>query len=121
MGEVIRYSEAFKQQVLRELEEGKLQSIEQARRVYGIRGGGTIRYWIEKYGKRHLLKKVVRVEKPGEESELKQLRRRVRDLEKALADAHLDLKVGEAYLGIACRAAGIEDVEGFKKKHGGRR
>jgi len=121
MGEVIRYSEAFKQQVLRELEEGKLQSIEQARRVYGIRGGGTIRYWIEKYGKRDLLKKVVRVEKPGEESELKQLRRRVRDLEKALADAHLDLKVGEAYLRIACRAAGIEDVEGFKKKHGGRR
>ncbi len=121
MGEVVRYSEAFKQQVLRELEEGKLESIEQARRVYGIRGGGTISYWIRKYGKRHLMRKVVRVEKPEEVSELKQLRRRVRDLEKALADAHLDMKVEEAYLRVACRAAGIEDVEEFKKKHGGKR
>ncbi len=42
MGATIRYSEAFKQQVLCELEEGKLESIEQARRVYGIRGGGTM-------------------------------------------------------------------------------
>jgi len=75
-GEVVRYSEAFKQQVLRELEEGKLESIEQARRVYRIRGGGTISCWMRKYGKRHLMRKAVRVEKPEEVSELEQLRRR---------------------------------------------
>jgi hypothetical protein len=41
-------------------------------------------------------------------------------LEKALADAHLDSKLDAAYLRIACRAAGIEDVDGFKKKHAGK-
>ncbi len=119
MEETIRYSEAFKQQVLRELEEGRLESPEQARRVYGIRGNGTVAGWVRKYGKTGLLRKVVRVEKPEETSELKQLRKRVRDLEKALADAHLDRKLEEAYTRLACKAAGIADVEGFKKKHGG--
>ncbi len=117
----VRYSEAFKLQVLRELEEGKLESHEQARRVYGIGGNATISKWIQKYGKTSLMRKVVRVEKPGERSEIEQLRKRVRDLEKALADAHIDKKLEEAYTRLACDAAGIEDVEAFKKKHGGRR
>ena len=116
---VIRYSEAFKLQVLRELEEGKFPSKEAVRRAYGIHGGGTLFKWIIKYGKENLLDKVVRVETPKEVSELKQLRKRIRDLEKGLADAHLDLKLEEAYTRIACKAAGIEDVDAFKKKHGG--
>lgn len=116
---VIRYSEAFKLQVLRELEEGKFPSKEAVRRAYGIHGGGTLLKWIIKYGKENLLDKVVRVETPKEVSELKQLRKRIRDLEKGLADAHLDLKLEEAYTRIACKAAGIEDVDAFKKKHGG--
>ncbi|MDD3089523.1 MAG: transposase [Candidatus Omnitrophica bacterium] len=116
---VVRYSEAFKLQVLREMEEGKFPSKEALRRAYGIRGGGTLFKWIIKYGKENLLDKVVRVETPKEVSELKQLRKRIRELEKGLADAHLDLKLEEAYTRIACKAAGIEDVDGFKKKHGG--
>jgi len=116
---VIKYSEAFKLQVLRELEEGKFPSKEAMRRAYGIHGGGTIGSWIAKYGKENLLTKVVKVETPKEVSEMKQLRKRVRELEKGLADAHLDLKLEEAYTRIACKAAGIEDVDAFKKKHGG--
>lgn len=116
---VVRYSEAFKLQVLRELEEGKFPSKEAARRAYGIHGCATLFKWIIKYGKENLLDKVVRVETPKEVSELKQLRKRIRELEKGLANAHLDLKLEEAYTRIACRAAGIEDVEAFKKKHDG--
>ena len=41
--------------------------------------------------------------------------------EKALADAHIDARLDAAYLKIACRRAGIEDVEDFKKKHAGKR
>lgn len=76
--------------------------------------------WINRYGKEHLLDKVVKVETPKEVNELKELRKRMRELEKALANAHLDLKLEEAYTRIACRAAGIEDVEAFKKKHAGK-
>ena len=37
----IRYSEAFRRQVVDELERGKHSSIEKARRVYGIHGLGA--------------------------------------------------------------------------------
>jgi transposase-like protein len=120
MRQTIRYSEAFKLQVLRDLEQGRFPSREAVKRVYGIRGQGTIERWALKYGKGHLLGKVVRVQKAEEINENQQLRRRVRELEKALADAHLKERFDEAYLRIACRAAGIEDMEGFKKKHAGR-
>ena len=117
----IRYSEAFKLQVLRELGEGKFASVQAAARTYGIRGGSTIQRWMRRYGRTDLLRKVIRVETPKEVSEVKQLRERVRDLEKALADAHLDLKLADAYLEMACETGGIEDVEAFKKKHAGKR
>ena len=113
----IRYSEAFKQQVLREIESGKFASAHLAARAYGIKGGATIQSWMRRYGREHMLRKVVRVETPKEISEVKNLRKRVRELEAALADAHLKGRFDDAYLSLACRAAGIEDVEAFKKKH----
>ena len=121
MRTVTRYSEAFKLQVLRDLEEGRFETRAAAACAYGIRGKGTIAYWIQRYGKQRLAGKVIRVEKPKEVSEKRELRKRVRDLEKALADAHLKQRFDEAYLRIACRAAGIEDVDGFKKKHAEKR
>jgi transposase-like protein len=117
----VRYSEAFKLQVLRELEEGRWGSRFAAARAYGIRGQGMIAYWAQKYGKEHLMGKVIRVEQAKELNESRELRKRVRELEKALADAHLEHRFDQAYLRLACRAAGIEDVEEFKKKHAGKR
>lgn len=121
MQSVMRYSEAFKLQVVRELEEGRYQSPCEAGRAYGVKGQGTVAYWLRRYGKSHLLRKVVRVMKPDEQAEVKELRERVRDLERALADAHLDAKLDAAYLQFACKAAGIDDVATFKKKHAGAR
>jgi len=115
----IRYSEAFKLQVLREVESGRFATRSAAYRAYGIRGSGAIERWARKYGKNHLVGKVIRVETPDELDEMKELRKKVRELEKALAEAHIDRRLESAYLKIACRAAGIEDVEGFKKKHVG--
>jgi transposase len=121
MQPVMRYSEAFKLQVLRELETGKFTSATAAAKAYGISGAAMVQYWARKYGKNHILRKVVRVETPKEVHEVIALRQRVRELEKALADAHLDSKLDAAYLQIACEVAGIEDVEEFKKKHVGAR
>jgi transposase len=68
----------------------------------------------------HLVGKVVRVETVKELDETKELKKRVRELERALADAHIDSRLDAAYLQIACRAAGIENVDDFKKKHAGK-
>lgn len=120
MRATIRYSEAFKLQVLRELEEGKFPSMTAAARAYGISGLGMVKYWAEKYGRSHLVGKVVRVETPKEVSEMQELRKRVRQLEKALVNAEIDRRLEKAYVEIACRTAGIKDVEDFKKKHAGK-
>jgi transposase-like protein len=117
---VVRYSEAFKLQVVRELEEGRHGSCFAAGQAYGIRGGSTVQRWAMEYGREHLTRRVIRVETTDERNELRRTRERVRDLEKALADAHLDLRLEEAYLKVACREAGIQDVGAFKKKHVGR-
>lgn len=87
---VIRYSFAFKQKVISEIESGKY-NIEEARRIYSIGGADTIQRWLKLYGKEHLLCKVVRVEMRGEKDRIKALEKRERELEKALADAHLKL------------------------------
>ena len=121
MKTVVRYSEAFKLQVVRGLEEGQFASPFEAGQAYGVKGAGTVGYWVRRYGKDHLLGKVVRVMKADEQAEVKALRQRVRELERALADAHLDLKFESAYVKLACEAAGIRDVTDFKKKHAGTR
>jgi len=118
---LVRYSEAFKLQVVRELEEGRHRSCFAASEAYGITGTMTVQGWLRAYGREHLLRRVVRVETTDERNELKRLKDRVRELERALADAHLDLKLEKAYVEIACEVAGIDDVEGFKKKQGGKR
>jgi transposase-like protein len=119
--ETMRYSEAFKLQVVRELEAGRFATPFAAGRAYGVKGPGTVARWVAQYGKNHLLGKVVRVMKADEQAEVKVLRQRVRALERALANAHLDLKLEAAYVELACEAAGIADVPAFKKKHVGER
>ena len=113
---VIRYSEAFKLQIVSELESGKFKSIFEAMKRYDIRGTSTIQRWIEKYGKNHLLNKVVVVKTVEERDQVKELNQRIRQLETALSNAHLDLSLERSWLEIACKQAGIEDVEAFKKK-----
>jgi transposase len=117
--EVMRYSEAFKMQVVRELEQGRYKCPWEAGRAYEVKGTNTVSRWVRQIGKDHLLGKVVRVMKADEETEVKALRKRVRELERALADAHMDLKLEAAYVELACEAAGVQDVAEFKKKHAG--
>lgn len=112
---VVRYSEAFKLKVINELESGKFSTSSEARELYGIKGGSTIQYWLNKYGKNHLLSKVVKVQTADEKSEIKKLKARNRDLEKALADAHLDLIIEKEYFQMLCETSNIDSGE-FKKK-----
>jgi transposase-like protein len=115
----IRYSEAFKREVVWELEQQEL-TFGAVRRKYGIRGEGSVQNWVRQYGN-GTRGKVIRVEKPEEINELQRLKDRVRRLEGALADANIDLALERAYTRMACQRAGIQDVEAFKKKAAGKR
>ena len=114
---MIRYSEAFKMEVVRELEE-KGWAFDEAALKYGIGGKMTVARWVGQYGNGNR-GKVIRVEKPGEINELRRLTERVRKLESALADANIDSALERAYTRLACERAGITDVAGFKKKAAG--
>ncbi len=112
----IRYSEAFKIDVVSALESGKVDGIPEAMRHFGITGATTVRSWLLKYGKNHLIPKVVRVEKPNEKKEIEKLRKDVSNLKRALAESHMESRMNNAWFRLVCDEGGI-DKEAFKKKH----
>ena len=65
-----RYSSAFKQKVVSEIESGEL-TIAEAQRLYGINGATTIQSWIKNLGKNHLLNRIVRIEMKDEKDRIK--------------------------------------------------
>lgn len=116
MGKSIKYSEAFKRQVVEELERGRHSTIHAARRAYGINGAETVRRWVRTYGREDLLPKRVRIETLKERDELKEARKRIKVLEGAVADAHIDHCLEKAYFHVACERMGV-DPDDFKKKN----
>lgn len=112
----VRYGEAFKRQVVDEIEKGKFTGVYAASRAYGINGATTVSRWIRKYGNTDLLPKKITIHTLDEQDEKKQLKKRVKDLERALADSYMSGLLKESYLEIACERMGM-DVEAFKKKH----
>jgi len=112
----VRYSEAFKQQVIEELEQGKLGSLSEARERYGIGGGSTINGWLEKYRRDDLLPRVVRIESMKERDRIKKLERQIRDLKRALVDSEVKSSINQAYFEILAEDKGIEDIASYKKK-----
>ena len=115
---IYRYSTAFKRQVIEDIESGRFSSIAQAREHYGIRGTWTIQYWLKRFGRNELLNKVVRVEKPNEQDEIRKLKQQIRHLKEVLGDKEALYALEEEYLKIACEELGT-DVESFKKKGSG--
>ena len=112
---VYRYSTAFKQKVVGEIESGGL-TISEAQRLYGINGATTIQAWIKKLGKSHLLNKIVRIEMKDEKDRIKELEKKVRDLESALANAHVKNIALESLIEVAEEHYEVD----FKKNFGGK-
>ena len=111
---IIRYSQAFKQQVIQEIEEGRW-TLSEAGKVYGIRGSHTVNGWLKRMGKLDLLPKLVRVEKPDEKNQIKELERKIRELKDALAETQVRCIIAETRLDIVCEQQGL-DPEDVKKK-----
>lgn len=106
-----RYSQAFKQKVVSEIENGKL-TIPQARRLYDIGGQHTIENWIKRLGKTHLLNKVIHIKMKDEPDKIKELEKQKRELESALAQAHLKIITLESTVKVLEERTGGE----IKKK-----
>ena len=109
----VRYSDCFKLSIVEEIERNGL-SIENCRRKYGIGGSTTIQKWLKKYGKNHLLNKIVRVETIDEIQQLKALKKELRALKEAYAEISLENKVFKTYLEIYGEETGKSDE--IKKK-----
>lgn len=116
---IMRYSLCFKRQVVADLESGRFASVAQARAHYGIGGTTTIQRWLRRFGKNHLQAKVVRVQQPDEADQMRQLKKQVAELQRALGQTQAQNLLHASYLNQACERLG-EDVEAFKKKCDGR-
>jgi transposase len=116
---VYRYSMAFKRQVIEDIENGRFCSICQAQAHYGIAGMSTISKWIKKFGRNELLSKVVRVEKPNETDQIRELKQQVKKLQQLLGRKEAEKVLADEFLDMACHELGIE-VDELKKKESGR-
>lgn len=112
---VKRYSAAFKQKVVNEIESGKLSKTG-AQKLYSIGGSLTIQKWIKKLGKLHLLNKIVVVELKDEISKLKELEKRNKELESALANAHIKIVTYESLIEVAEEELGVDIKKNLKSE-----
>ena len=110
---IVRYSDCFKRAIIEEIEKKGL-SIEACRRKYSIGGATTIQKWLKKYGKNHLLNKIVRVETIDEIQEIKALKKEIKALKEAYAEMTIEKKVYETYLQVYGEETGRS--EEIKKK-----
>jgi hypothetical protein len=102
--------------VVDEIARGKFSSAYQAQKAYAIGGQATVTKWIRKYGRDDLLPKRIRIETMEEADPLKAARKRIKELEAALADAHIDHCLEQAFLEIACERLDVP-LDDFKKKN----
>jgi transposase-like protein len=99
---IIRYSEAFKRQVVDQVESGKFRNAFHATRSLGISGKATVSRWLRQYGTDKCIPKRIVIMSLNEIDEAKELKKRVHALEHALADAQMRSLLSDSYLKIAC-------------------
>jgi len=114
---VRRYSICFKRQVIADIEGGRFESITEAQRHYGIMSPATVKRWLQKYEKNHLAPKVIRVQKPNEKDQIRQLKQQIAQLQQALGRTQARSILNEEFLKIAGEEFGC-DGETIKKKAG---
>ena len=103
---VKRYSDAFRQQVVREYEAGT--PLEDLRKKYGIRGNSTIQKWIQKFSSYGLRHELVRIQRPEEVQRIRELEARVQELEQALGRLTLEKLALESSLEVLQETYGVQ-------------
>ena len=96
---VKRYSEAFKQQVVKEYEGGA--SVYSLRRKYGIGSAKTIERWVKRYGREGYRTEKVVIQTVEDQVEFQAMKRRIQELEAALAEQVLEVRMLRSVLEAA--------------------
>lgn len=105
--EFVRYSEAFKNRIVEEIEKGKY-SVAQAQKVYDIGCKTTIYKWMRAMGKNKLIKKRIRVETPDELNRIKKLEKEIAELKDALVGQTIKALAYEKMIELAEKELGIK-------------
>lgn len=101
-GPAKKYSFAFKRMVICEYEKGILNK-DQLQIKYGIGGNSRILTWCRKYGKLHYPEKGENIGRPMKDPQ----KRKIKELEKQLADEKLKVIAYEKLIEITEREEGI--------------
>lgn len=112
-----RFSEELKKRIVEEIESGNLSQAE-AVREYGMTKG-AVRSWLEGYGKLRCKRTIVEVV-------MKEETVKIEELQKALAEAHLKLRIYDKMIEQANRkyktdlkkTFGTQALGSFKEKEG---
>lgn len=110
-----RFSEELKKRIVEEIEGGNISQADAARE-YGMTKS-AVRSWLEVYGKLRCKKTIVEVVMKNEKA-------RIEELQKALAEAHLKLRIYDKMIEQANRkyktdlkkTFGTQALENFKEK-----
>ena len=110
---VKRYSQAFRQQVVREYENGA--SVNSLQEKYGIGGTKTIKRWIKKYSRSGYRAELVIIQGVEDQIEFKEMKQRIVELEAALAESVLENRMLKATVEAADEALGMDLKKNFGK------
>jgi transposase-like protein len=94
-----RYSQAFKQQVVREYETGA--SATSLAQRYGIGTHTTIKKWVKQYGRSGFRTETVVIQTVEDQLEVQEMKTRIAALESALAESVLENRMLAATLTVA--------------------
>lgn len=92
VGSIRRFSEPLKLRIVEEIESGKL-SIAEASREYGT-NKTSIKKWLEEFGRFRAKRSIVEVVMKDETA-------KIEELQKALAEAHMKLRIYDRMIEIA--------------------
>ena len=109
-----RYSQAFKQQVVREYEDGA--SIYSLRQKYGIGAHNTVERWVKQYGRHGYRSEVVLIQTVEDQLEFKAMKSRITELESALAQSVLENRMLTTTIEVASQSLGLDLKKNFGKK-----
>ena len=115
---VKRYSQAFKQQVVREYESGV--SATGLAEKYGIGGKVTVRRWVKQFGRSGYRAEVVHIQSAADHEHVQAMKQRIAALESALAQSTLDNRMLSATLAVAGEELGIDLKKTFAPRSSNR-